>query len=166
MGRLTKTGRGGYGRSYPFRVVAAAVSASAVASLAGTAVAGAGTHALRSNLTRMTSAVGARHAAGTFTSKLSIAGKNSSFTWKLTSRHLSGTALHAAIYFGNIPKASQLAMPLCDKCSPAAQGYYHGSYVAGRRFVRAILRGRAYVVVQTTRNPKGEIRGRIKARVA
>ena len=46
--------------------------------------------------------------------------------------------------------------------SPTAQVYYHGSYVAGRRFVRAVLHNHAYVVVQTKRNPRGEIRGRIR----
>jgi hypothetical protein len=108
--------------------------------------------------------VGARHAAGRFTGRLVIAGNRSSFTWKLTSGHLSGVAVHAGIYFGKTAKPSQLAMLLCNKCSRTAQGYYRGSYVAGRRFVRAILHGRAYLVVQTKRNPRGEIRGRIKAK--
>jgi CHRD domain-containing protein len=162
MGRLTKTSGGGHGRTRSFRLMSAAACASAVALAAGTAGAASGTHALKAHLTRTASAVGARHATGTFTSRLRIAGDNSSFTWKLTSGHLSGAALHAGIYFGRSAKTSQLAMLLCNKCSPTAQGYYHGSYVAGRRFVRAILHKRAYVVVQTKENPKGEIRGRIK----
>jgi hypothetical protein len=166
MGRPTKMGRGGYDRPFPFRRMAAAVCAGAVASLAGTAGAASGAHALTSHLTRTSSALGARHATGTFTGKLRIAGTNSSFTWKLTSGRLSGPAIHAGIYFGKSAKPSQLAMLLCNKCSLTTQGYYHGSYVAGRRFVRAVLHGRAYVVVQTKRNPKGEIRGRIKARIA
>jgi hypothetical protein len=155
---------GGLGRRCSLRLFAAATCASVVASLAGTAGATSGTHALTAHLTRTTSAVSARHATGTFTGKLIIAGKNSSFTWKLTSVHLSGAALHAGIYFGKGARPSKLAMLLCNACSPLAQGYYHGPYVAGRRFVRAILRGHAYVVMQTKRNPHGEIRGRIRAK--
>ena len=94
--------------------------------------------------------------------QVAIAGENSSFTWKLTSAHLSGAAVHAGIYFRKAAKASDLALLLCNYCRPSAQGYYHGSYVAGRRFVRAILGGHAFVVIQTKRNPRGEIRGAIK----
>jgi hypothetical protein len=118
---------------------------------------------LTSHLKRTPSARSARHATGKFTGELILAGKDSSFTWKLTSGHLSGAAVQAGIYFGKAAKPSQLAMLLCNECNRSAQGYYHGSYVAGRRFVRTVLRGRAYVVVQTKRHPKGEIRGRIRA---
>jgi hypothetical protein len=163
MGRTIQTSRGSCGRPCSLRFVAAAVCASVVASLAGTGGAASGTHALTSHLIRTASALDAAHATGKLTGKLTIAGKNSSFTWKLTSSHLSGAAVHAGIYFGRTAKASELAMLLCNYCSPTAQGYYHGSYVAGRRFVRAILRGRAYVVIQTKRDPRGEIRGRIRA---
>lgn len=156
------TGGSGYGRFRPFRLVSAALCASTVAAFAGTADATTGTQLLMSHLRKTPSALGARHATGTFTARLSIAGQNGSFTWKLTFAHLSGRALHAGIYFGKAAKPSQLAMLLCNKCSPNAQGYYHGPYVAGQRFVRAILHGRAYVVVQTKNNPKGEIRGGIK----
>jgi hypothetical protein len=167
MRRLTQTSRGSYGRLCSSRLVAGTVCASIAASLAGTAWAASGRHLLTtSHLTRTTSAVQARHASGAFTGKLQLDGKNSSFTWTLTSAKLTGTAVHAGIYFGKAAKPSQLAMLLCNTCSAAAQGYYHGSYVAGRRFVRAMLRGRAYVVIQTKRNPKGEIRGRIKVKRA
>jgi hypothetical protein len=155
---------GGSDRHCSLRLVAATVCASVVASLAGTAGATSSTHALTAHLTRTTSAVGARKASGRFTGKLIISGKNSSFTWKVTSAHLSGAALHAGIYFGKVATASKLAMLLCNACNPAARGYYHGSYVAGRRFVRAILRGHAYVVIQTKRSPRGEIQGRIKSK--
>lgn len=166
MGRFTQTSRGSYGRLCSFRLVAAAVCASIAASLAGTAWAASGRHLLTSHLTRTTSAVRARHATAAFTGKLQLDGKNSSFTWTLTSAKLTGAAVHAGIYFGKAAKGSQLALLLCSNCGATAQGYYHGSYVAGRRFVRAILHGRAYIVIQTKRNPKGEIRGRIRAKTA
>lgn len=164
MGRPPETSSGGSRRRCSLRLIATAVCASVVASLAGTAGATSGAHPLTSHLKRTPSAVHARKATGNFTGKLIISGTNSSFTWKLTSVHLSGTALHAGIYFGKAAKASQLAMLLCNRCSRVAQGYYHGSYVAGRRFARAVLRGRAYLVVQTRRNPRGEIRGRIRVK--
>lgn len=163
MGRPTKASRSGSAHSCSLRFLGAALCASAVAALPGTAAAVSGTHVLRAHLRRMASAHDARHATGAFTSRLRIAGNNSRFTWKLRSRHLSGAAIHAGIYFGKAAKASQLAMLLCNYCSSTAEGYYHGSYVAERRFARAILHGRAYIVVQTKRNPNGEIRGRIKA---
>jgi hypothetical protein len=57
-------------------------------------------------------------------------------------------------------------MLLCNTCYTGAKSYYHGSYVTGPTFVRAIRHGRAYVVIQTRKNPKGEIRGRIQAKRA
>lgn len=164
MGLTTKTSGGDESRPHSLRLVVSALCASAVAAGVGTAVAASATHALKSRLTSTASTVGAPHAAGAFTGTLRIAGKNSSFTGMLTFRHLSGTAVRAGIYFGKAAKASQLAMLLCTACSSGAQSYYHGLYVAGPRFVRAIMNGRAYVVIQTKSNPKGEIRGRILAK--
>jgi hypothetical protein len=163
MGRPSEMSSGGSNRRCSLRLFAATLCASVIASLAGIALAASGMHTLTSHLKRATSARSARHATAMFSAKLRVAGTNSTFTWKLASGHLSGVALHAGIYFGRAAKPSQLALLLCNKCSRTAQGYYHGSYVAGRRFVRAILHGRAYVVIQTKRNPRGEIRGRIKA---
>jgi hypothetical protein len=134
-----------------------------VAVIAGTAGAASGTHLLNAHLKPTPAAIHVRKAAGTFTGKLTLAGKSGTFTWTLRFGHLSGTARQAGIYFGKAAKPARLAMPLCNKCRSGISSYYSGSYVAGRRFVRAILRGRAYVVIQTKRNPKGEIRGRIRA---
>jgi len=115
-------------------------------------------------LKRTASAIHAPHATGRFTAKLALSGKSSSLSWRLTFGHLSGAARRAGIYFGRSAKPSQLALLLCSDCSSGASSYYRGSYVASRRFVRAVLRGRAYVVIETRRNPKGEVRGRIKAK--
>jgi len=164
MGPLTKTGGGDESRPHPLRLVVSALCASAIAVGAGTAVAASGTHTLKSRLTSTASTIRAPHAAGAFTGTLRIAGKNSSFSGILTFRHLSGAAVRAGIYFGKTAKASQLAMLLCTACSSGAQSYYHGSYVAGQRFVRANMNGGAYVVLETKSNPKGEIRGRIQAK--
>ena len=163
MGQFNKTSRGSCGRLCSARLIASVLCASSVALLTGTAGAASGTHAVRARLTPMPSAVHARHATGKFSGGLKLAGANSSFTWTLTFGHLTGTALRAGIYFGRRPKASQLALLLCNNCRSGVSSYYHGSYVAGRRFVRAVLHGRAYIVIQTRRNPKGEVRGRITA---
>jgi hypothetical protein len=166
MGRPTKTSRGSCGRLCSARLVASALCASAVATLAGTAVAASGTYALTAHLKTMPSTVHARHATGGFKGTLKLAGNNSTFTWTLKFGQLSGAVRRAGIYFGKVAKPSKLALLLCTKCSSGVESYYHGSYVAGTRFVRAILRGRAYVVIQTKRNPKGEMRGRIRAKAA
>ncbi|HEY3550827.1 MAG TPA: CHRD domain-containing protein [Gaiellaceae bacterium] len=115
-------------------------------------------------MTRTASAVHSRHASGRFSGKLTLSGKNSGLTWTLTFAHLTGSARRAGIYFGKAAKPSQLALLLCNGCRSGATSYYHGSYVASGRFARAILRGRAYVVIQTRRNPRGEVRGRIRAK--
>jgi hypothetical protein len=118
---------------------------------------------LKSHLTRIPRAHAPAAATGSLSGRLKLAGSDSSVTWTLKFSHLSGRAIHAGIYYGKAAKASELAMLLCNKCISGAHSYYRGSYVASPRFVRAILHGGAYVVIETKRNMKGEIRGRIKA---
>jgi hypothetical protein len=54
-------------------------------------------------------------------------------------------------------------LPLCNKCRLTSHGAYVGSYVDNKTFVKALRHGRMYVNVTTKLNPKGEIRGQIKA---
>jgi hypothetical protein len=54
-------------------------------------------------------------------------------------------------------------LALCKKCLPTARGGYTGPYVANKAFVAALVRGGMYASVSTKLNPKGEIRGQIKA---
>jgi hypothetical protein len=147
------------------RILGAATLAAAIAIvLAGPAGAASTTYVVKAKLDTkaLASVKDASGASGTLTGKLTIAGKKSSFTWTLTFRHLSGTALRADIYFGN-GKTGLLALPLCRKCqAPSAHGAYVGPYVANASFVRKILHGGAYAVVGTKTNPRGEIRGQIK----
>jgi hypothetical protein len=115
------------------------------------------------NTSQVGSLKDAAGATGTLTGKLTLAGKKSSFTWTLTLHHLSGIAAHADIYFSSGKKGT-LALPLCVKCqAPAAHGAYIGPYVATPSFVKTIVHGGAYAIVITKQNPKGEIRGQIKA---
>ena len=158
--------RGGFGRLFSSSLVAAGLCAIALALPGGPAAAATGKYSLTSHMAGTTSKVRATRATGAFRGTLKLAAQDSSFTWTVTFRRLSGRALHAGIYFGKAGKPSQLAMLLCNKCISGAQSYYQGSYVATPSFVRTILRGHAYVVIQTKRHPKGEIRGRIKASTA
>jgi hypothetical protein len=137
-----------------------------VALVAGVGSAATRTYTLKASLgaKALASVKDASGANGTLMSKLTVAGKKSHYTWTLTVHHLSGPAKSASIYFANGNKAGTLALPLCVKCqTPTAHGEYVGSYVANATFLRKILHGGAYVVVATKLNPKGEIRGQIKA---
>ena len=158
---------GGSNRPLSHRRAGAIVSgvvAIAVALFTGQAYAESGTSSLKSHLTRIPRAQAPAAATGSLSGRLKLAGSDSSFTWTLKFSHLSGRALHAGIYYGKAAKPAELAMLLCNKCISGAHSYYRGSYVASTRFVRAIFRGRAYVVIQTKRSPHGEIRGRIKVK--
>jgi CHRD domain len=133
--------------------------------VAGVGSAATRTYTLKASLgtKSLASVKDATGANGTLTSKLTVAGKKSRYTWTLTVHHLSGPVTRASIYFSNGSKAGTLALPLCVKCqTPTAHGEYVGSYVANATFLRKILHGGAYVVVATKLNPKGEIRGQIK----
>lgn len=123
-----------------------------------------GGYGLKSHLAKMPPAHAPIGATASLTGRLKLAGSDSSFTWTLKFSHLSGRAVQAGIYFGKSAKASQLAMLLCNNCISGGKSYYHGSYVASPRFVRAIRHGHDYVIIQTQKNPKGEMRGRIKAK--
>lgn len=158
--------RSGFGRSSFTGLLLPAICALAVVLPTPPAGAASGSYTLSSRLAGTTSAIRSTHAVGAFKGTLKLAGKDSSFTWTLTFRRLSGRALHAGIYFGKAGKPSQLAMLLCNSCVSGANSYYQGSYVASPSFVREMLRDHAYVVIQTKRHPKGEIRGRIKASTA
>jgi CHRD domain len=106
---------------------------------------------------------GARAATGVLTAKLVVAGKKSSFVWQLRFSRLSGRATASHVHYGALGKAGPIALPLCVPCVSPAHGEYRGSYVASPAFLKAILHGGAYVNLHTKLNPKGEIRGQIKA---
>jgi len=108
----------------------------------------------------------AKAAHGLFTGKLTLAGKKSSFVWQLRLSGLSGRALAARVNIGAPGKVGLLAMPLCNKCLAHSHGAYIGPYVATPTFVKALVRGGMYAFVTTKKNPKGEIRGQIKATAA
>jgi hypothetical protein len=92
-------------------------------------------------------------AAGHFTAK--VTGKT--LRWTLTFAHLSGrptvTRLNKGVRGSNGPAFKAL----CFRClSPA-----HGTLTLTASQLDALLRGRAYVNIHTTRNAYGEIRGQV-----
>jgi CHRD domain len=143
-------------------LVAAVLIAIAIvtALVVGRARATPSTYALKATLSTQSSVKDATGAHGTLAGKLTVNGKHSAFLWTLRFNNLSGQAKRAGIYFS---KTKQLAMLLCLKCTSGAQSSYHGSYVASKPFLNAILHGGTYVSIRTKLNPNGEVRGQLRA---
>ena len=93
-------------------------------------------------------------AAGHFTAK--VTGKT--LRWTLSYPHLSGRATVAHLNKGVRGVNGAAFKSLCRPCSSPT----HGSLTLTASQLDALLRGRAYVNVQTTRNARGEIRGQIR----
>src|SRR3954451_1430309 len=150
-------------------VAAASMLATAHATYAATTAARSTSYAIRATLNtrqEVPAPKDAVHAKGTFTGKLTLAGKKSRFTWTLKLSHLSGHVVKADIDMAPRGKRGITMLPLCKKCRLNSHGAYVGPYVDNEVFVKAILHGRMYVNVTTKRNPKGELRGQIKATAA
>jgi hypothetical protein len=150
-------------------VVAALVLATAHAGHAATAATASTSYTIKATLNtkqEVPKPKDAVHAKGTLTGKLTLAGKKSRFTWSLKLSHLSGRVRAAEIAMGARGKVGITMLPLCNKCRLNSHGAYIGPYVDNKPFVKALLHGRMYVNVTTKLNPKGEIRGQIKATAA
>jgi hypothetical protein len=102
-------------------------------------------------------------AKGLLKGTLTLAGKKSSFVFHLSFSGLSGRAVAANVGIATPGEVGAVVLPLCTKCVPNAKGVYQGLYVAKSAFLKPLLQGRMYVSVVTKLNPKGEIRGQIKA---
>jgi CHRD domain-containing protein len=157
------------------RVVATLAVVGCVASGAGamvgaaTAANSSGSYTFKATLNvkqEVPAAKDAIHATGVVTGRLTLAGKKSTFTWRLKASHLSGRILTAAVSVGKPGQRGSIVLPLCNKCHLTSRGAYTGSYVAKPTFVKPFLHRGLYVNVTTKLNPKGEIRGQIKATAA
>jgi hypothetical protein len=148
-------------------LVCIAWSAAAQANPLSTASRSTGTYLVKATLNtkqEVPAPKDATAAKGAFTGKLILAGKKSSFVWKLSWSDLSGRATAAHLHLGVAGKAGPITLTICAPCKgTVAQGSYNGSYIAGPSFVKAILHGGMYTNIHTKLNPKGEIRGQIKA---
>jgi len=141
-------------------ILTAAVAVVGMALAVGSAGASPSTYTVKATLsTHGVSVKDATGARGTLTGKLTVAGKHSAFVWTLRFNGLSGQARRAGIYF---TKTKQLGMLLCLKCTSGARSSYHGSYVANKTFLNALLHRGFFVAIRTKLNPNGEIRGQLK----
>jgi Ca2+-binding RTX toxin-like protein len=101
---------------------------------------------------------GTRGATGRFTGTLTPTGTGSTLVWRLTFAKLTGPALRAEVRTGLSGRTGPVLVVLCAPCRSGDHGTLD---VDGQPARRALLSGETYVNVQTTRNPRGEIRGQI-----
>jgi hypothetical protein len=103
---------------------------------------------------------GTTKGTGTFTGTLKVVRANkATLSWKLTFARLSGPAIAAHVHLGAPGKAGKVVVPLCGPCRSGRGGTKSVSAAAAA----AMIAGKAYVNVHTKANPKGEIRGTVKA---
>lgn len=101
----------------------------------------------------------ARRARGVFTATLSPTGTGATLAWRLAFRRLSSPVRAAHIHRGRPGKRGSVLVRLCRPCRSRTIAT---SEVRGRSARKALMSGKAYVDVHTKRNPRGEIRGRVK----
>jgi hypothetical protein len=92
-------------------------------------------------------------ASGRFTARLT----GTTLKWKLTFKHLSGSATMAHIHMGVKRKSGSILTPLCAPCSSPVSGT--STLTAAE--IRDMKARKTYVNVYTAKNPNGEIRGQI-----
>jgi hypothetical protein len=98
------------------------------------------------------------NARGTFSAGLTRTGTRGTLSWRLTFRGLTGAAGAAHIHLAKPGVAGPVAVALCGPCRSGVRG----TAKLKARTLTALLAGRAYVNVHTTKNPAGEIRGQIR----
>jgi len=133
------------------------------ATLGGTALAP-GSYAIKTTLNtklEVPRPKGTTAATGSFTATLKVVNASkSTLTYKLTYARLTGKGLAAHVHLGAAGKTGRIVVPLCAPCASGAHSAKAISSVAAL----AMIAGKAYVNVHTTKNPAGEIRGQIKAK--
>jgi hypothetical protein len=97
-------------------------------------------------------------AKGLFTGRL--VGRK--LTWKLTFSGLTGPATQAHIHMGAVGKAGNVVVVLCNN---SCKSGVHGKKTISRAVKKALLHHKLYVNVHTTKNPNGEIRGQLAAKM-
>ena len=95
-------------------------------------------------------------ARGTVSGTLVVAGAHGTLEWRLTVHRLTGRVRALELRRGSLGRRGPLLERLCGPCGPRGTARLDGPAVA------AIRGGRAYVTVTTRRNPRGEIRGRLR----
>jgi hypothetical protein len=97
-------------------------------------------------------------AGGRFAAGLTRRTAGGTLAWRLTFHGLTGRAIAAHVHLAKPGVAGPIAVPLCGPCRSGQRG----SAKVNARTVTALLGGRAYVNVHTTKNPGGEIRGQVR----
>jgi hypothetical protein len=92
-------------------------------------------------------------ASGRFTATLT----GTTLKWTLTFAHLTGPATAAHIHPGVRGKSGPPLVPLCGPCSSPTSD----TATVTQAEITAMVAGKYYVNVHTTKNPNGEIRGQI-----
>ncbi len=96
-------------------------------------------------------------AGGTFSATLVRSGAGGRLSWRLSFQGLTGKATASHIHLGVRGRAGGVAVALCGPCRSVARGTTR----VNAKTVTALLAGRSYVNVHTSRNAAGEIRGQI-----
>jgi hypothetical protein len=96
-------------------------------------------------------------AKGTFTAAVVRSGTGGKLSWRLTFRGLTGKATASHIHLGARGRPGAVRVSLCGPCRSGIRG----SARIDAKTLNAILAGKTYVNVHTTRNAAGEIRGQI-----
>lgn len=96
-------------------------------------------------------------AGGLFSAGVTRKATGGTLAWRLTFHGLTGRAIAAHVHMGKPGVAGPIAVALCGPCRSGQRG----SAKVNARTVTALLAGRAYVNVHTTKNPGGEIRGQV-----
>ena len=77
--------------------------------------------------------------------------------WNLASANLTGPATVAEVHLGLPGRTGEAVIPLCKACPATAKGTANMPASA----LPPVLNGRTYVLVETTKNPDGELRGQL-----
>jgi len=94
-------------------------------------------------------------ASGRFTGTLARSSNGrSKLTWVLSYQHLSSGVLRAELVAPST--SSPVLVRLCKPCKPSSRGVVNPILV---RSTKVLLTRKAYVVIYTKKNPKGEIQG-------
>jgi hypothetical protein len=110
------------------------------------------TFALRATL------IGPHGAHGLSVGTLTPTASGATVAWRITFKALTGPAVVSEIRCGLPGRSGPV---LARLCAPCRSGAHRTVRISGQPARHAILFGDTYVVVQTARYPRGEIRGQI-----
>jgi hypothetical protein len=140
-----------------FLIVMLVALASAALALAATR------HGVNAHLTvrvEVPKPVGTKKAAGAFSGSYVVHAKDLELKWKLSFTHLTGRATAATLREGKPGLIGEQITILCKPCKTGKGA----TTLLRKSVVQALRAGHAYVVVHTSRNPAGEIRGQIRVK--